>query len=68
MSTVALIVRLHRLNILTDWQYRTFCIDATEFGYRKNEPFGAKRRIVYRLEEGINGAMDRENNKDRYRK
>lgn len=45
VSTVALIVRLHRLNILTDWQYRTFCIDATEFGYRKNEPFGAKREL-----------------------
>jgi Zn-dependent peptidase ImmA (M78 family)/DNA-binding XRE family transcriptional regulator len=45
VSTVALIVRLHHLNIMTDWQYRTFCVDATEFGYRKSEPFGMKREL-----------------------
>ena len=38
-----LIVRLNRLKIMTDWQYRMFCIDATELGYRKSEPFGQSR-------------------------
>jgi Zn-dependent peptidase ImmA (M78 family)/DNA-binding XRE family transcriptional regulator len=45
VSAIALIVRLHQLNILTDWQYRTFCVDATELGYRKSEPFGMEREL-----------------------
>lgn len=43
VSAMALIVRLNRLAIMTDWQYRMFCIDATELGYRKAEPFGQPR-------------------------
>lgn len=43
VSAMALIVRLAKLNILTDWQYRTFAIQATERGYRKTEPFGLAR-------------------------
>jgi Zn-dependent peptidase ImmA (M78 family)/DNA-binding XRE family transcriptional regulator len=45
VSAMSLIVRLNRLNIMTDWQYRMFCIDATELGYRKAEPFGQPREI-----------------------
>lgn len=43
VSAMALIYRLWKLKIISDWQYRTFCIQATERGYRKSEPFGAKR-------------------------
>ena len=43
VSAISLIVRLNRLMIMTDWQYRMFCIDATELGYRKSEPFGQVR-------------------------
>ncbi len=38
VSVFALIRRLHKLQILSDWQYRTFCIQASERGYRKQEP------------------------------
>lgn len=43
VSVMALIVRLARLGIITDWQYRSFSIQATERGYRKAEPFGLVR-------------------------
>jgi Zn-dependent peptidase ImmA (M78 family)/DNA-binding XRE family transcriptional regulator len=43
VSAMSLIVRLNRLKIMTDWQYRMFCIDATELGFRKAEPFGIPR-------------------------
>jgi len=43
VSAISLIVRLQRLGIMSDWQYRKFCIDATELGYRTSEPFGLPR-------------------------
>jgi Zn-dependent peptidase ImmA (M78 family)/DNA-binding XRE family transcriptional regulator len=43
VSVMALIHRLNRLKIMSDWQYRMFCIDATERGYRRAEPFGIAR-------------------------
>ena len=43
VSVMSLIVRLGRLKILSEWQYRTFAIQATEAGYRKTEPFGLRR-------------------------
>jgi Zn-dependent peptidase ImmA (M78 family)/DNA-binding XRE family transcriptional regulator len=43
VSVMALIHRLNRLKIMSDWQYRMFCIDATERGYRRAEPFGMAR-------------------------
>jgi Zn-dependent peptidase ImmA (M78 family)/DNA-binding XRE family transcriptional regulator len=43
VSVMALIHRLNRLKIMSDWQYRMFCIDATERGYRAAEPFGMAR-------------------------
>jgi Zn-dependent peptidase ImmA (M78 family) len=45
VSVMALIHRLNKLRIMTDWQYRMFCIDATEKGYRSAEPFGIAREI-----------------------
>jgi Zn-dependent peptidase ImmA (M78 family) len=43
VSVMALIHRLNKLKIMTDWQYRLFCIDATERGYRAAEPFSIAR-------------------------
>jgi Zn-dependent peptidase ImmA (M78 family)/DNA-binding XRE family transcriptional regulator len=43
VSAMALIVRLRRLKIMSDWQYRGFCIDATDLGYRTAEPFAIPR-------------------------
>lgn len=38
VSTAALAYRLHKLRILSDWQYRTFCIQMNERGFRSREP------------------------------
>jgi len=43
VSAMALIHRLHRLGVMSTWQYRMFCIQATELGYRNAEPFGIAR-------------------------
>lgn len=40
VSVTALAYRLHELHILSDWQYRTLCIQIGKRGYRTNEPQG----------------------------
>lgn len=39
VSVAALAYRLHKLNLVTDWQYRTFCIQINR-KYGTTEPFG----------------------------
>ncbi len=43
VSVMSLIHRLNRLGIMSPWQYRMFCRDATEKGYRRAEPLGMAR-------------------------
>jgi Zn-dependent peptidase ImmA (M78 family)/DNA-binding XRE family transcriptional regulator len=43
VSTAALAYRLHKLGILSDWQYRMFCIQINQRGYRTEEPNGLPR-------------------------
>lgn len=43
VSVMALIYRLNKMKIMSDWQYRMFCIDATDKGYRTAEPFSITR-------------------------
>jgi Zn-dependent peptidase ImmA (M78 family) len=43
VSTGALAYRLHKLGILSDWQYRTFCIQINQRGFRTDEPNGLPR-------------------------
>jgi Zn-dependent peptidase ImmA (M78 family) len=43
VSALSLIHRLHRVGAMSPWQYRMFCIQATELGYRDAEPFGMAR-------------------------
>lgn len=43
VSTAALAYRLHKLGILSDWQYRMFCIQINQKGYRTEEPDGLPR-------------------------
>ncbi len=45
VSTSALAYRLHKLGILSDWQYRTFCIQINQRGYRTDEPNGLPREV-----------------------
>ncbi|MCD4533552.1 ImmA/IrrE family metallo-endopeptidase [Nocardioides sp. cx-169] len=40
VSAMALTHRLHELELLSDWQYRSTCITLSERGYRKQEPGG----------------------------
>ena len=40
---MALAYRIHRMGLLTDWQYRSICIDLTQKGYRNDEPNGIPR-------------------------
>ncbi len=38
VSVAALAYRLHKMEKLTDWQYRSFCIQMNKRGYRTSEP------------------------------
>lgn len=43
VSAFAMSNRLHQLKILSDWQYKTLCIELTKRGYRSAEPIGIER-------------------------
>lgn len=43
VSVMALLYRLDKLEVLSDWQYRRLCIQATRHGYRDTEPYSIKR-------------------------
>jgi Zn-dependent peptidase ImmA (M78 family)/DNA-binding XRE family transcriptional regulator len=43
VAAMALTHRLHELNLLTDWGYRTACVNLSRMGYRSNEPGGIHR-------------------------
>ena len=43
VSAIALVYRLHKLGILTDWQYRNLCIELSSAGYRSSEADGMER-------------------------
>jgi Zn-dependent peptidase ImmA (M78 family)/DNA-binding XRE family transcriptional regulator len=45
VSVAALAYRLHTLGALTDWHYRSLCIEIAERGYRTTEPNGAPREM-----------------------
>ena len=40
VSVAALAYRLHKLRILSDWQYRMFCIQINQRGFNTSEPYG----------------------------
>lgn len=50
VSLAALGYRLHKLGVMTDWQYRTFCIQLNKRGYRTNEPEPIEREesVIWR--------------------
>jgi len=43
VSAMAMAYRLHDLGFLTDWQYKSACIELGRRGYRSGEPDGIKR-------------------------
>lgn len=50
VSAMALTHRLHELGLLTDWGYRTACVDLSRRGYRTREPGGILRETSPLLE------------------
>lgn len=43
VSAMAMVVRLKSLNLISEWQYRTFIIKLSQAGYRRSEPDGLPR-------------------------
>lgn len=43
VSVSALVVRMHQLGLLSDWQYRSLFIEIGQRGYRTSEPNGIER-------------------------
>lgn len=43
VSAMALTHRLHTLKMISDWTYRSFCIELGRMGYRSAEPEGVER-------------------------
>lgn len=43
ISAMALAYRLHSLKLLSDWSYRSICIELGKLGYRSGEPQGVER-------------------------
>jgi Zn-dependent peptidase ImmA (M78 family) len=51
VAAMALTHRLHELGLLTDWGYRTACVDLSRRGYRSGEPGGIPRETSQLLEK-----------------
>jgi len=43
VSAMAMVYRLHALGLLTDWRYKSMCIELGRRGYRAGEPIGIER-------------------------
>lgn len=43
VSAAALAYRVHKLEIISDWRYRDFCIEMSKRGYNTKEPFPIER-------------------------
>jgi Zn-dependent peptidase ImmA (M78 family) len=43
VSAMALAVRLNQVGLLSDWQYRSLCIELGKLGYRTSEKIGVAR-------------------------
>ncbi len=51
VAAIALTYRLHELGLLTEWGYRTACVDLSRRGYRTGEPGGIARETSQLLEK-----------------
>jgi Zn-dependent peptidase ImmA (M78 family)/DNA-binding XRE family transcriptional regulator len=46
VSAMAMAYRLHSLNLLSEWQYKSICIELGKRGYRSGEPQGIARETA----------------------
>ncbi len=51
VSLLAMAYRLHSLKLLTEWNYRSLCIEIGSRGYRTSEPEGTARETSIVLRE-----------------
>jgi Zn-dependent peptidase ImmA (M78 family)/DNA-binding XRE family transcriptional regulator len=51
VSLSALVHRLHSINLISEWHYRTLCIQIAEKGYRLNEPDSVPRETSQLLQK-----------------
>ncbi|MBD7976180.1 helix-turn-helix domain-containing protein [Serpens gallinarum] len=58
VSAMALAYRLHKTGILTEWVYRSFCIDLASMGARTTEPDPSPRETSQVLQKVLGYARD----------
>lgn len=58
VSVAALAHRLHALKLLSDWHYRTICIEIAQRGYRRSEPNGIPRETSQLLQKVLQALRD----------
>jgi len=51
VSLAAMTYRLHKLDLLSEWHYRTLYIEISSRGYRKKEPDGGPREVSQVLQK-----------------
>ncbi len=58
VSVVSLLYRMHKVGMLTDWQYRWLMIEASQAGYRTKEPNGSPPERSQVLEKVLASLRD----------
>ena len=58
VSAMALTHRLHELDLLTEWGYRTACVQLARLGYRSGEPQGIERESSQLLAKVFRAVRD----------
>jgi Zn-dependent peptidase ImmA (M78 family)/DNA-binding XRE family transcriptional regulator len=58
VAAMALTHRLHELDLLTDWGYRTACVQLSRLGYRRAEPGGIPRETSQLLAKVFRSVRD----------
>jgi Zn-dependent peptidase ImmA (M78 family) len=59
VSVAALAYRMHKLGLLSDWQYRMLAIEIQELGYRREEPESGIREASQVLDQVLRLSRDR---------
>lgn len=58
VAAMALTHRLHELDLLTEWGYRTACVQLSRLGYRSTEPKGIPRESSQMLAKVLRSARE----------
>jgi Zn-dependent peptidase ImmA (M78 family)/DNA-binding XRE family transcriptional regulator len=58
VAAMALTHRLHELDLLTEWGYRSACVQLSRLGYRSSEPGGITRESSQLLDKVLRSVRD----------